>query len=56
MYLLQGLQIENLKLRLNFSRTYGLLQMFVVKVGQLLNKIKEFNLDIGNPVLSLKIP
>ena len=46
MYLLQGPQIENLKLKLklNFSRSYGLLQMFVVKIGELLNKMKEFNL------------
>ena len=43
-YLLQGPQIENLKLRLNFSRSYGLLPMFVVKIGELLNKIKKFNL------------
>ena len=43
MYLLQGSQVENFKLRLNFSRSYGLLQMFVVKIRELLNKIKEFN-------------
>ena len=30
--------------RLNFGRSYGLLQMFVVKIGELLNKMKEFNL------------